>query len=300
MDAGKESDRWVSSQHWITLQGARVQGDALIMPVQEDFVDALLSDNPQSLRCRASVRVDGGAAVTHSVRLEPGLLSSTAAGAAPSAGGSSSTVKAAPAAVQPPPVQEAPEKETPPVQPAAPVHETPKQPEPASSTPADGKKSKTALWVALGVAVLLAAAAAAWFLMKGKGGAEEAAPEPVAAAPEQAQTLCRADALADADGMSFVQACVRDVQDSAQLLAVIHAARDQSKCDIAQRLYANRANAGDNLIAMAYAQEYNPAVSQGNSCFSPEAATAAYWYESILEREPEHAEARAALDALAK
>ena len=47
------------------------------------------------------------------------------------------------------------------------------------------------------------------------------------------------------------------------MLGIIQAAREAGKCSIAQRLYANRAQAGDVPIALAYAQEYDPAGYKG-------------------------------------
>lgn len=99
--------------------------------------------------------------------------------------------------------------------------------------------------------------------------------------------------------LALVQACIRDVTDSAALLEIIQQAKANGHCTIAQRLYANRARAGDNLIAMAYAREYDPQFHQANACFQQaEAATAAYWYQIVLDRDSTNAEAKARLEAL--
>lgn len=278
--------RWVGDEQWVRLQGAACSGQTLVMPVGPDFVDTLLAGT-QGPRCRGYVRVGGGEPVQHGFRVEADVLPSSAAGHAPTVGGSSQISAPArapePAVALEPPVVADPPKVAPP--PAPPV-------------------KRSALPWLLAVLVLLAAAAAAVyvFVLKDKKPEEPAKPEtppPAAAAPEPPAAGCTPANLAGAgaDVMSFVQTCVRDVKDSAALLAVIRAARDAGQCEIAQRLYANRANAGDVAITLAYAQEYDPAQSR-SACFKPEAATARYWYESILEKDPQHAEAQAKLKAL--
>ncbi len=262
--------QWVGDERWMRLQGARLQGGALVMPVGPDFVDTLLAGT-QGPRCRGYVRSGGGEAVQHGFRVEAEVLPSSAAGQAPTVGSHSAI--SAPADPPPPPA--------PPVPPAPPA------------PPPGPRKSRGWLWLLL--AVLIAAAAIAAYLLLGRG--TPAAP-PVADTPPTAAGCTVAGLKQDGlDTMTFVQGCVRDVQDPASLLAVIQAARDGGQCEIAQRLYANRANAGDTRIAYAYAQEYDPAHA-ASPCFPPEAATARYWYEAVLEKDPKHAEARAKLQAL--
>ncbi|MFQ1064823.1 hypothetical protein [Bordetella trematum] len=260
--------QWVGDERWMRLQGARLQGDALVMPVGPDFVDTLLAGT-QGPRCRGYVRSGGGEAVQHGFRVEAEVLPSSAAGQAPTVGSHSAI--SAPA--EPPP--------SPPPAPPAP---------PAPTT--EPRKSRLWLWLLL--AVLIAAAAVAAYLLLGREAPAEAPADGTPAAMGCTATGLKQDKL---DVMTFVQACVRDVQDPAALLAVIQAARDGGQCEIAQRLYANRANAGDITIAYAYAQEYDPAHA-ASPCFPPEAATARYWYEAVLEKDPKHAEARAKLQAL--
>ena len=302
-----DSRSWTSDQRWIALQGARVEDGKLRIHVQPNFVDTLL-DGVSGRRLRAHVRVAGGAQKRFGVHLDPLVLHSSAAGAAPAGTTSTSTIVDAgpPSAAQEPKLEPAAEQSTTASQ--APP-QAPAQANPAPQEPDAGKPSRLPMLLGLLALLVVLAIAAYFFLLKKPAGVDAPPPaesgepaetpaEPTAQA-EPSALACSAAALAEADAMSFVQACVREMQDSAQLLGVIQAARDQGKCEIAQRLYANRANSGDNVIAMAYAQEYDPAASSSNACFTPEAATARYWYETVLEREPEHAEARARLDALA-
>lgn len=271
------SRQWVGDEQWIRLNGATVEGEALLMPVGPEFVDTLLAGT-QGPRARGFLRIGGGDAVQHGLRVEPDVLPSTAAGATPVTGGNSQL--SAPATVE----------------------DVVSEPIVAIDPPVDQPRSQTPQrprrWPLL--LVLLAAVAAAAFvayflLLKDRSTSAES---PRANTPD-AQEICSAAALpqAGADAMSFVQRCVRDVKDPAALLTVIQAARDAGQCEIAQRLYANRANAGDISIALAYAQEYDPASSK-SSCFKPEAATARYWYEAVLEKDPKQADARAKLQAL--
>lgn len=151
------------------------------------------------------------------------------------------------------------------------------------------------------LALLVAAGVAAWFLMKKDETPQPPAkPAAPAAAPVPAAAACSKENLASAAEMAFVQDCVRDVKDSAAMLGIIQAAREAGKCSIAQRLYANRAQAGDVPIALAYAQEYDPAGYKENACFKADAATAAYWYQAVLDKDKDNAQALARLKDLPK
>ena len=99
--------------------------------------------------------------------------------------------------------------------------------------------------------------------------------------------------------LAFLQACVKQEPGSAELLEVISIAKDEKHCGIAQRLYANRSQAGDVEIARVYAREYDPKYHQPSECFpAPDAATAAYWYETILSQAPDDTEAKQRFEEL--
>lgn len=110
---------------------------------------------------------------------------------------------------------------------------------------------------------------------------------------------CSVEALGEQDELTFVQGCSQADMTSEALLTVIEAARDANHCGIARRLYANRAIAGDATIALAYAREYDPAYHQASTCFSAaDAETAGYWYQIVLDIEPENSEAQARFEEL--
>ena len=56
----------------------------------------------------------------------------------------------------------------------------------------------------------------------------------------------------------------------------------------------------DVPIALAYAQEYDPAGYKENACFKADAATAAYWYQAVLDKDKDNAQALARLKDLPK
>ncbi|UXZ55120.1 hypothetical protein LOS15_03530 [Halomonas sp. 7T] len=112
-------------------------------------------------------------------------------------------------------------------------------------------------------------------------------------------TACSIEALDEQDELTFVQGCSQADMTPEALLSVIEAARDADHCGIARRLYANRALAGDASIALAYAREYDPAYHQANTCFSAaDAETAGYWYQIVLDIEPDNSEAQARFEEL--
>lgn len=136
----------------------------------------------------------------------------------------------------------------------------------------------------------------------------ETAAEPVAAEPvvneasgEATDDGCSATNLATKSELAFVQACIAEQPPTDALLAVIQNAKSAQKCGVAQRLYANRAQGGDSKVALAYAREYDPKFHQSNDCFKEaDNATAAYWYDTALQVEPDNAEAKQRYEELSK
>ncbi|WP_225086905.1 hypothetical protein U1R68_17895 [Pectobacterium colocasium] len=101
--------------------------------------------------------------------------------------------------------------------------------------------------------------------------------------------------------LDFVQRCVQQKLDSDKYLDIIQAAKNANKCGVAQRLYANRAQGGDSKIALAYASEYDPKDHQPNQCFKEaDRDTAVYWYETVLQFEPDNQKAKQRLEDLRK
>jgi len=88
--------------------------------------------------------------------------------------------------------------------------------------------------------------------------------------------------------------------DSAQILAVIDAAKKESRCDLAQRLYAFKGQSGDVPIALAYAKEFDPATFAGGCFKNADKQTAIYWYEVVLSKDANNAQAKARIEALRK
>ncbi|WP_152907795.1 hypothetical protein [Taylorella equigenitalis] len=100
--------------------------------------------------------------------------------------------------------------------------------------------------------------------------------------------------------MTFIQACLKTNPDTDQILKIISEAKNAKECDLARRLYANKAQSGNSVIAFAYAKEYDPASSVKDGCFKEDKATAIYWYETGLLDDPNNAEAKTRLQELQK
>ncbi|MGE8397189.1 MAG: hypothetical protein ACN6NT_06270 [Comamonas sp.] len=149
-----------------------------------------------------------------------------------------------------------------------------------------GKKEGNGLKILFGVLAILVflavvAAAVWWFVLRAPSNSAE--PEVEKEVPTQAAAPCSVEAMAESGEMAFVQACVAQSPSSDALLQTIQSAKQAGHCGIAQRLYANRAQAGDMTIALAYAKEYDPQFHQASDCFkAPEVDTAVYWWETIL------------------
>lgn len=172
--------------------------------------------------------------------------------------------------------------------------------EPPVIVTAPKKKSNTSLMLVIGLLVLAIAGAAAYFLL----GKKPQTPEPVttpaaaAAAPSTA-AACTLESMSSQTELAFVQACIKQAPPSAELLKIIETAKTNKHCGVAQRLYANRSQAGDMLIATAYAHEYDPKYHKASECFAePDKATAAYWYETILGLQPDNVDAKQRFEEL--
>jgi hypothetical protein len=128
-------------------------------------------------------------------------------------------------------------------------------------------------------------------------------PPPAPAAPPVPvePPACSAEAMAKVkDDLIFIQSCLKTNPDSVQVLAVIDAAKKSNRCDLAQRLYAFKGQAGDIPVALAYAKEFDPA-SFAAGCFkAADKETAIYWYEVVVSKDANHAEAKSRLEALRK
>ncbi|MCV4263517.1 hypothetical protein [Pseudomonas capsici] len=290
----QHNQQWGNAPCWFAQHFVEdADGNSISYEAGPEIVDPLLSSVTSIFNFRLR-SPDGSAEDENPMRLAPGLNSSLAVSAT-NVGAAQTTVSLGqPQAIPQPvvePVAEQPEE----VQPLpAPIAEPP--------TPA---KSRTALLL-IGVLVLLAIAAGLWFWLK-----QSVAPEPVApvatptVATEPVPALavaavpCSVEALSNETELNFVQGCIKQAPDSATLLKVIELAKANKQCGVAQRLYANRAQAGNVEVAQAYAREYDPKYLQPSACFTTaDNATAAYWYETILSYQADNAEAAERLKEL--
>ncbi|VEF13606.1 Uncharacterised protein [Pseudomonas fluorescens] len=294
----QEGQVWSNNPCWFQVSrfDLAANGEALEAQVGADVVDPLLEGGANS-QFRIELREQGpGQSDVGVVRPGVGLLPSTAGGETRSTYGAAQL--STPSAAEPE-IPELPELVLPEIE--APVEPEPITAEPVyTPPPAPVKKSnKGLIGLIIVVLLLLAAAAAFWWLKR--------APEPtapaVAATPAAGAdaAACTLESMNSLPELTFVQTCIKAAPDSAKLLEIINQAKAGKHCGVAQRLYANRAQAGDALIANAYAHEYDPKYLKASDCFpTADNATAAYWYETILTQDPNNAEAKQRFEELQK
>jgi len=272
---------WVSGEMFLGLPALSLVDDVPAVQVGPSFIDPLLANRQAAYRIAIK---DSGARDVGILAIADGLLSSQAGGENPLTAKSQKLDVTPP--TQPEPVVEAPVQE----------------PAPVVDAPAPPAKSKAPMAIILAViALLVAAAAAGWWFMRQPAPADAPAPAPVPAAPvAKISGPCGDDLMKSGNDMEFVKGCLRSQPSSAQLLDVIAKAKAEKKCDVAQRLYAYKAQSGDSQMAMRYAQEYDPKSAQAEGCFSPDPQTASYWYEAVVNQDPQNAEAKARLAELKK
>ncbi|AHF68000.1 hypothetical protein K5D56_08120 [Pseudomonas cichorii] len=291
----QHDQQWGNAPCWFAQHFVEdADGDSISYEAGPEIVDPLLLSSVTSIFNFRLRSPDGSAEDENPMRLAPGLNSSLAVSAT-NVGAAQTTVSLGQPSVIPQPVVE-------------PVAEQPEEvqplPEPIAEPPTPAK-SRTALLL-IGVLVLLVIAAGLWFWLKKPVTPEAVAPvttpavvaEPVPA-PAVAAVPCSIEALSKETELNFVQSCIKQAPDSATLLKVIELAKANKQCGVAQRLYANRAQAGNVEVAQAYAREYDPKYLQPSACFTTaDNATAAYWYETILSYQADNAEAAERLKEL--
>lgn len=297
----QDHKQWSSNPFWFKVphfsEGA--SGEALETLVGPDVVDPLLEGSANSnfqieLREQSLNFSDRGV-----VRPGAGLLASSAGGETRGIYGGADLatpmVPNEPLEIPDVPLLDLPT--APPVEPEPEPEPEPLYTEPVErlAPPAPPKKSSKLLPIIIGLLVLILAAAAAWFFLNKKAEAPTP-PAPVPTTEPTAPTAaaaCTLESMNSQPELAFVQACIKQAPASAELLKIIETAKTNKHCGVAQRLYANRSQAGDVLIATAYAHEYDPKYHQASECFAePDKATAAYWYETILAIEPNNADAK--------
>lgn len=294
--------QWSNVAHWFTLADLvrAADAEALESYVGPDLIDPLLAASG-SANFRFELNNAGlGQSDMGMVRLDKSLIASSAW---------TGETKAAPAPAPVPPVVQAPEPVAK-IEEPAPIIEAPvvPDPEPVAEQPLapPAKPAKKNRWLLPVLLLVLLAIAAGvwWFMQQPKPAVVDEPPTPVPTttpAPEpvpEAQP-CTLESLQSQPELAFVQGCIQKAPGSAALLEVINLAKANNKCAVAQRLYANRAQSGDLQIATAYAHEYDPKYHQPSECFkTPDTATAAYWYETILGFDENNADAKQRFEEL--
>lgn len=292
-----DGGHWAKVAHWFRLDGmnAVAGAPAIETRIGPNLINPLLQasgtatfrievSDPQTGRSDLGmVRINS--AIIASVESGPALEKSPPPAPLPSA----TVIVEPPAVTTPEPtpaVAPEPEPEAAPAPQPAPVAPPPKAP---------AKQGQKWLLPLLALILLALAAGGGWWWFNRSAGEATAAvpPEDKPVAQADAAKPCSLESMQGQTSLAFLQSCIQSKPDSAALLEVISLAKANDQCDVAQRLYANRANAGDIQIATAYAHEYDPKYHQPSNCFkAPEAATAASWYETILSFDENNAEAK--------
>lgn len=283
---------WSPAPHIFSISGGYPFNKGSGFRIGPDLLDPLLASASQ---VQIQVKLASGDMRNTTLQLvRDELFSSGARGQTANYGGSSVlTAQAAP------------------VEPVAAPEHVPAEPEPATApTIAPVKRKKSLLPIILAVMLLLMIAAGALWWFMGHDSATPAVAETqtdtsaaaaTTVATQPAGGACSPADMASQSELDFVQSCVQQKLDSDALLAVIQAAKEAKQCGVAQRLYANRAQSGDSKIALAYAAEYDLQDHKPGACFNtPDADTAIYWYETVLQSDPQNQKAKQRLEELKK
>jgi hypothetical protein len=309
-----QSDKsWSPAPHWFAIQGGYSLSNGSGFYIGHEIVDPLLASHSQ---IQIQARMASGETLTTTLKINRDeLLPSSARGESCEYGGSSEL----PVSTREISTPLDSESQTnivatePQLAPEPVIAPTEQEPRTKPQTPIKTKSKLPFIVAGIVLLLLILAAVFFWFSKLGsltkdtEQSSEEvtttkAPAEPGPATEENSQT-CDINSIGSGtkDQMAFVQACFSQNLPADDLLKIIQAAKEAQKCEIAQRLYANRAQSGDAKIALAYAHEYDPKYHQPNSCFKDaDKDTAAYWYDTALQSEPDNADAKQRYEELSK
>jgi hypothetical protein len=291
--------QWTTLQTWHQVSlSDEPTAESVALSLEPVIVDPLVENSQMTYQIQIRIGSEHGVGV---IRIREGVLSSHAAGQSVSPVAHVSQASVEPLVPEPAPIELAPA--------------------PAPVIPIENKKSNKLPLIGLFILLLLIGVGGfAWMQIKTEPAttpnpvvaqattvapvaAPVVAPLPVPAAPPAPvePPACSAEAMAKVkDDLMYIQSCLKTNPDSVQVLAVIDAAKKSNRCDLAQRLYAFKGQAGDIPVALAYAKEFDPA-SFTPGCFkAADKETAIYWYEVVLSKDANHAEAKSRLEALRK
>lgn len=290
--------KWSNSEYWFELTAVEEDSEGLLISIGPDLLDPLLENVGGAYI--VTMRNSNGYKDDGRLKIAAHLLSSTALGGSKvhQASGALETpvahVVAEPELIaEPEPIPE------PIIEPEVEPEPTPEPVQPLPVVADKKSNSKKTLIILLVLLLVLALAGAAWWFYQQKGaGVSTALGGAVAGLSSDSGPCAVANMHADNE-LQFIQSCLQEAKDSNALLEVIQQAKANDHCGIAQRLYANRAQSGDTVIALAYAKEYDPKFFSANSCFTEaNTETAVYWYETVLLNEPDNIEAAQRLEEL--
>ena len=296
-------NQWTATQTWHQVDASESQNEFVALALGPNIVDPLV-ENPQMtylLQARYGAELAQGV-----MRIREGVLSSHASG---QTGDAVSRVAKPVQAVSPVAAQSTAAPDPLPVTEQAAIADAVNQPK--------SKSSQTLVMAAVVLVLLLIAAYFGWRWYQGQQAtsvattaptstsATGAVTTPPAAAPTPASPTaapaCSSEALAATkDDLLFIQACLKTSPDTAKVLTVIELAKTAKRCDVAQRLYAFKGQAGDVVVALAYAKEFDPKFFVAGCLASADKNTALYWYDLVLAKDPNHTDAKERAEALRK
>lgn len=287
-----EGRQWTTSQTWHQVNlSEEPAAEAVLLALEPVVVDPLVENPQMTYQIQIRIGTESGIGV---IRIREGVLSSHAAGQSASPVTHVAKASVEPLVPEPAPVEVVP------------------SPEPVV-TAVNKKSNKLALIALLILLLLVGVGWFVWMQLKSEPAIiATVAPqvtEPVTPPPTAPAVLpvpveppaCSAEAMAKVkDDLIYIQSCLKTNPDSVQVLAVIDAAKKSNRCDLAQRLYAFKGQAGDVPVALAYAKEFDPATFAAGCFKAADQQTAIYWYEVVLSKDANHAEAKSRLEALRK
>ncbi|MFZ4833139.1 hypothetical protein [Rouxiella sp. Mn2063] len=282
-----QDGQWSGSEIQHRLADFQLNGETFWTRLGPEMVDPLLADRQMAYRLTLS---DGSTTDRGGLVIASDVMSSMASGSTESP----NRVVAAPEPV-PEPVnipEPLPEPDV--------VVQPEGKPEPAVVPPVVPAKKASLLWLWLLIAILLIAAAIAWFRFKPSAPVASAPAAEVPTAAPAPVGGCSIEAMTSSSELEFVKSCLKTQPNDTQVQEIIKQAKEQKRCDVAQRLYAYKAQSGDIKLALSYAHEYDPETVTSGGCFTADAETAVYWYQTVIAKDPNNADAQARLGALKK
>ena len=113
-------------------------------------------------------------------------------------------------------------------------------------------------------------------------------------------SACTFEGLDDPNEIEVFRDCMESEPDDTALLRFAVEAANNEYCGIAVRIFSSKGRSVGGKFALVYAAYWDPLHEEKSPCFMKDFHTAYYWYQKVLDKDPENKQALQALENFPK